>query len=329
MTTALIPFVTPASTDLPAPIARDRLKAAMDEARAPATRRCYRSQWRVWCAWARERGLEEFPATPAAVANFLLDRADGGVSVSTLRTARAALASRHRDVGAPDPTDNEGVRRVMSGLARTIATSQGQAAALTREVQVAIQATAAFPRELPSGKLETRERARERANLDIALVAVMRDGLLRRSEAAALVWGDVEFLADGSGRLTVRRSKTDQDSQGAVLYLGPEAALSLLTIRRADAGPSATVFGLSDRQISRRIAAAARAAGIRGDFAGHSPRVGMAIDLAASGCELPALMTAGRWESPRMPAKYTRFEEAGRGAVARYYGSRIVEGVNL
>ena len=35
--------------------------------------------------------------------------------------------------------------------------------------------------------------------------------------------------------------------------------------------------------------------------------------------ELPALMTAGRWKSSRMPAHYTERQAAHRGAVARYY----------
>ena len=35
--------------------------------------------------------------------------------------------------------------------------------------------------------------------------------------------------------------------------------------------------------------------------------------------ELPELMTAGRWKSPRMPARYTERQAAGRGAVAKYY----------
>ena len=54
-------------------------------------------------------------------------------------------------------------------------------------------------------------------------------------------------------------------------------------------------------------------------FSGHSSRVGMAQDLAAGGAELPALMVAGRWQSPRMPAQYTEKQALGRGAVARYY----------
>ena len=48
----------------------------------------------------------------------------------------------------------------------------------------------------------------------------------------------------------------------------------------------------------------------------------MAQDLAASGVELPELMTAGRWKSSRMPARYTERQTAGRGAVARYYQGR-------
>ena len=72
----------------------------------------------------------------------------------------------------------------------------------------------------------------------------------------------------------------------------------------------------------RRIDAAAKAAGLGEGFTGHSGRVGMAQDLAASGVELPELMTAGRWKSSRMPARYTERQAAGRGAVARYYQGR-------
>ena len=50
----------------------------------------------------------------------------------------------------------------------------------------------------------------------------------------------------------------------------------------------------------------ARAAGLGEGFSGHSGRVGMAQDLTASGAELPALMVAGRWQSPRMPPRYTK-----------------------
>ena len=81
------------------------------------------------------------------------------------------------------------------------------------------------------------------------------------------------------------------------------------------------IFGLSVVQMTNRIKAAARAAGLGEGYSGHSSRVGMARDLVRAGTELTALMNAGRWKSHEMPTHYTRAEEAGRGAVARYYGA--------
>ena len=106
-----------------------------------------------------------------------------------------------------------------------------------------------------------------------------------------------------------------------VLYIGREAAAALRAIRPAEelVDTKTSVFGLSSRQIGRRVQAAARAAGLGEGYTGHSGRVGMAQDLVKSGVELPALMTAGRWKSSKMPARYTERQAADRGAVARYY----------
>ena len=118
---------------------------------------------------------------------------------------------------------------------------------------------------------ETEAQAAIRALVDLALLQVMRDGLLRRSEAAALRWGDVQVHEDGSGRLHVVRSKTDQTAEGAVLYLGPAALEALLAIRPQEAviDPGASVFRLSAGQISRRIKAATKMAGLGNWFSAH------------------------------------------------------------
>ena len=113
--------------------------------------------------------------------------------------------------------------------------------------------------------------------MDVALLSVLRDGLLRRSEASALRWGDVELQDDGSARIHVRRSKTDPEAEGAVLYIGPDAAAALVAILPegfAVVDPSTTVFGLSESQIGRRVNAAAKAAGLGDGFTGHSGRGG-------------------------------------------------------
>ena len=106
----------------------------------------------------------------------------------------------------------------------------------------------------------------------------MRDGLLRVSEAATLRWGDVELAGDGSGRIRIPESKTDQEAEGVVLYLGPAAVEALLAIRPEEAVIDAVtpVFNLHPDTIRRRLQQAARAAGLPGwrDITGHSGRVG-------------------------------------------------------
>ena len=121
--------------------------------------------------------------------------------------------------------------------------------------------------------------------VDVAIASVIRDGLLRVSETVALAWADVAPAPDGSGIATVRRSKTDPESQGQAVYLGQAAMTALAAIRPADVDGAAPIFGLSVRQLNRRIQAMARAAGLGEGFSGHSGRVGMAQDLTASGAE--------------------------------------------
>ena len=100
--------------------------------------------------------------------------------------------------------------------------------------------------------------------MDVALLSILRDGLMRRSEAAALTWADMELRDNGSALLQIRRSKTDPEGEGVVLYIGREASEALRAIRPAEQflDRKAPVFGLSSRQIGRRVQAAAQAAGL-------------------------------------------------------------------
>ena len=107
--------------------------------------------------------------------------------------------------------------------------------------------------------------------------------------------------SDGSGRVHIARSKTDQEAHGHVAYLTPDTAACLQRIKPADALPEERIFAMSARTIANRIKAAAEAAGIEGRFGGHSGRVGCAQDLAARGAGLTELQVAGRWQSAAMP----------------------------
>ena len=304
---------------------RDLVRRALADALAPATRRAYLGHWAAFEAWAAARGCRALPAAPAALALHLAELGESGLGVSTLRLRRTAVGAVHRARGFPDPSAAETVGKALAGIVRRIARPPRQAAPLSDADLAAIRATACLPRT-GGGKVRVRREseaaAGRRGLADIALCSVMRDGLLRRSEAAALAWGDVAFEDDGSARLTLLRSKNDAAAAGAVLYLGPQAARDLQALRPPDARAEDRVFGIGGAQINRRIKAAAKAAGLDAAYSGHSARVGMTQDLAADGASLVELMQAGRWKSSSMPALYTRSQAAGRGAVAKYYARR-------
>ena len=296
--------------------ARRRITDALEESLAPTTRINYTSQWRKWETFAGDSGYPVFPADPVHLADWVTQRVADGQKPGTIRMGLAAVGSAHRQANIPNPAEDEGVRATMRGITRVAGRAQKQAAGLT----AAIRATACAPRIGRGGTLETAATAEARGLVDIALISMMRDGMLRRSEAESLTWGDLVEERDGTGRLTVDRSKTDPEGEGVVLFVSSPTMEALKAIRPDDASAGDSLFGLSDDQIARRVTAAAAAAGLGAGHTGHSARVGMAQDLARAGTELPALMTVGRWQSPTMPARYTRAEQAGRGAIARFYG---------
>ena len=254
----------------------------------------YNSIWRSFESWTQGRGAMALPASSPLVAAYLAHLAEERqLSVATVRLHKTALAAIHKAAGHADPTDNEGVRQIMKGLARAHGRPQKQARPLAAEALAAMRTTAGLKRPFGGrGKgLESAQRASWRARVDVALLA------------------------------TLRRSKTDQEAEGVVLYIGREAAQALMASRPAPEllDINARIFGMTTRNIGMRVTAAAKAAGLGGGFTSHSGRVGMAQDLVKSVVELPALMTAGRWKSSKMPARYTERQAADRGAVARYY----------
>ena len=298
------------------------LKAIFQHEISGSTLNNYLVQWRHFLAWALEKRIQPLPADPVRVAAYLAERIqEHGHKPATLRVAASAIAFAHKTANADGPCASPEVKKTLRCATRKAGKDQKQAEALTQEALSAIEATACEPRLGRGGRYESQETAQSRGHLDIALISLMRDAMLRVSEAAALSWKDIESEADGTGRLLIRRSKTDVEGQGAVAFLSVPTMAALALIRN-DETANGSVFGLRPNQISARIKQAALAADLGDGYSGHSPRVGMARDLARAGTELPSLMNAGRWRSVTMPAHYTRNESAGKGAVAQFHGCK-------
>ena len=103
----------------------ERIRAAAADAFAPNTRRAYRTAWERFAAWADAEGLRALPASPAAVAAYLVARSGAGRSLSTLRMDCQAIRAAHVEVEDPDPTDSKGVRRGSSGASRASGRGRG------------------------------------------------------------------------------------------------------------------------------------------------------------------------------------------------------------
>lgn len=163
---------------------------------------------------------------------------------------------------------------------------------------------------------------------DAALILLGSDALLRVSELASLLVTDLLVQPDGSGTITIRHSKTDQEGRGHVRYLGKPTVEAVQRYLQAAGVKAGALFRAvnrggavrerigvrSTRQIITRRAADA---GIVGGISGHSLRVGAVQSLVAAGASLVDLQRAGGWKSPHMPAYYARHQLAAHGAVAR------------
>ena len=252
------------------------------------TRRVYDTQYRLFVEWAEKQGrwVDVAPAyPPEAVCEYLAARLEAGIGSSTLMLSLFAIAARSQDAGVPDPTKHPMVRQAARGIRRLRGNDRRQATGLTHRDMLKI---------CPFAKAK-----------QWALLCLMRDCLLRQSEVIAARWRDLSPDPDGSGRLTIPSSKTDQEGQGAVLYVTERTMKALRAIRPwPQPAVGEKIFGWSSGAISRVITRLAERAGLKGDYSGHSPRVGMAQDLSRLGASLPEIQNAGRWKDPRMPASY-------------------------
>ena len=249
----------------------------------------------------------------------------GGAASNTSGPAGSA----HQHARQAQAGQGQSVRRVLQGLTRQAAgRGRGQADPLTADDVAAIMATASLPRRTGRG-MESEAAAADRGATDKALAGLLFQGGLRRSEAAALRWGDVQDAADGRGIVVyVRRSKTDQDGTAAdVRYVKNGCAAALrqlrdrLTVQRSGLRPDGTaqvLGGINGQSIARRLTAAARVAGVDGRITGHSGRVGLAVELTRRGAPEQATAKAGGWKSSRMVAHYAAAVAAEQGAVATY-----------
>jgi hypothetical protein len=107
----------------------------------------------------------------------------------------------HRAAGHATPTESEVIRSTLRGIRRTLGVAPKQKKPLTGELLISLL------EHIPDSLRGKRDRA---------LLLLGFAGAFRRSTLAMLEVECLEEVADGL-RVQVRRSKTDQEGQGAVV----------------------------------------------------------------------------------------------------------------
>ena len=291
--------------------AAQAVAAGLRDAKAANTRRAYASAWHTFCDWTILTGRQAMPAAPQSVALYLGHLAAEGKSLATINQARAAISHAHAAEGISqneNPARHPVVAETIKGW-RNQAPAPQQVDALTAPALARIRETARLPRRGRGGNLESPETAHARGATDLAIIGVMSDGGLRRSEAAALTWTDVEYYPDGTARITIQKSKNQPEP--ATVAVTETTARALREIQPGDAEPAALVFGLTAETLANRVRAAARDAGLGDGYNGHSGRIGMARRMVAAGAPNASVQHQGRWKHGDMVARYTRGEAAG------------------
>ena len=265
-----------------------RAKAFVVSAKAPATLKAYRSDWKDFQDWSRSRQFQALPASPQTVALYITDRASTLAS-GTITRRLTSITKAHQAAGftnSPATTRHFVVGETLKGIRRTIGTAQhGKDPLLSADIR---RIVAARRRDLLGIR-------------DSALVLAGFAGGFRRSELAGIHISDLKFSSDGVV-ITIRKSKTDQDGAGREVGLpfgNSQDTCPVRTLRQwlvASGISDGPVFrsvgryghvsrrGLHKDSIGKLLKRAARRAGLKVDeLGGHSLRAGCVTQAVMNG----------------------------------------------
>lgn len=273
----------------------------LGKSRAYNTKRAYLSDLEDFVSWGG--GI---PASAECIAAYLADKA-ADLTVSMLRKRLAALAWVHRGRRYADPTKHQIVVDVMRGIERHHGVRQHQAKPLLYQNLLEICSTLG---STPKDK-------RDRTLLTFGFFSAMRGTELVSTRIEDLTFQDncIEVL--------IRRSKTDQTSQGrtiAIPIIGgvacPFTALRvwlssnqkasgyLFSAYRTAAGGNAH---LSVRQVSRIMATRAKQCGLANDgYSSHGLRAGFITSAHDLGLDLIWATKQSGHRSLRTAQRYAR-----------------------
>ena len=277
----------------------------IDGAYAHATVRAFRADFTKFIRYCELNEVGALPATPDAVALFVTHLSHQDFASAYIRRIVASISTIHKLNRCPDPTHDPDVKLSVRRMHRLIGRFAHQVRPINKEILDRM--VAATDTSLKGLR-------------DRALISIAYDTLCRRSEIVSLLVEDLRIDGDTmTGRILLRRSKTDQEAIGKWLPLRPSTMRAIEAwVARAKIKEGSLFRGitrgnnirgqLGSGQVGRIYKGIASSIGLDRkvvkEISGHSMRVGAAQDLMKSGASLPEIMVRGRWKKVDTVMRY-------------------------
>jgi site-specific recombinase XerD len=286
---------------------RQRAAALMTGARSPNTQRAYAEDWADFCRWCESAGRQAMPAKPETLRLYLSHLIETGKAAGTVERRMQGVKARHLREGQLSPVDDE-TRAMLAGARRTMAPPVAKSAISVKQLRAMVA-------KLPRTPIGVRNHAL--LLLGFAMGA-------RRSELSALNCDDVYFAGKGM-RISIRKSKTDQEGKGRVVgvFEGTRSGTDpvkwmryWLKVRGKEAGPlfvqftsggANTMERLGARSIALIVQAAVESIGLdRRRYGAHSLRAGLVTAAAEGNVPLHVIMQTTGHKNVQTLMKYVR-----------------------
>jgi integrase len=230
--------------------------------------------------------------------SYLAALALAGRSPSSIGRRVSAIQYAHELAQVASPTKDKAVRVTVAGIRRTSEFVWRRKAAATADI------VAALLRTCGSDMSAIRDRA---------LLALGFAGAFRRSELVALTLDDIREEADGL-RVTIKRSKTDQEGHGQEIVVPRgakirpvEAEQTWIEAAKIDSGflfrrlhryGAVREAGITPHMVELVVKKRCELAGIApAAFSGHSLRAGFLTSAAEAGASVFKMMEVSRHRS--------------------------------
>jgi site-specific recombinase XerD len=238
----------------------------MNGAYADSTIRAYKDDFGAFIQYCLEHNLTSIPADPQAICSYIRQLVSNGRTSASIRRLISGITTIHKLNRYADSTKDPDVLLEMRRMHRKIGRYSKQALGITSDILE---------------KLIAATEAGNRGARDRALLLIAYDSLCRRSELTSLLIEDIKYIDSNNSTkasILIRRSKTDQFSQGRRLVLSDRATIALKEwlMRRKNPKNGSVLLGVDRAQ---KITNSFCAAQINRIYKRLAERAGLSKDL--------------------------------------------------